>query len=504
MTQTLKTIKYAFVAQILRMVLNFVSKTIFLNVLGLEYSGVNGLFSNVLGVLSLSELGLGSAMTFALYKLVEENDIEKLKSYMAFYKKAYRVIAFAIAGVGLLLLPILPYIIEGEEGIGISKIRVYFVIYLFNTVITYFVSYKHSILYAEQKSYVWSNIDMIFNFITISAQIAILLVFRNFMAYLITATVVGIIRQIFINCYMNKKYPYLKDKNYRKISSEELAPIKKNVKALIFHNLGTVGVTQTDNIVISSFINIVTTGRVSYYNMVINAVNSIVDIVVNSAVNSVGNLIAKESVEKQHSIISKYIFVNFWTSGFASVGFYVLLSPCVKLVWGDDILLTASAVTAMVAAGYITHQLNCINYIKTVAGIFEQDKFVPMFQTVINLTFSMLLAKYIGITGVYIGTIIQAVFALVWKAVVTYKTLFNESAKKYFQKQIIYMLAVILAGAICTLIKSAVMRDGVTIFNFAIMLVVVTVVTNLTFAILFCKTEEFKYLIVTAKNLLKR
>ncbi len=504
MTQTLKTIKYAFVAQIMRMVLNFVSKTIFLNVLGLEYSGVNGLFSNVLGVLSLSELGLGSAMTFALYKLVAEDDTEKLKSYMAFYKKAYRVIALVIAAVGLLLLPVLPYIIEGEEAIGISKIRIYYVIYLFNTVITYFVSYKHSILYAEQKSYVWSNLDMIFNFITISAQIVILLIFRDFMAYLVTATVTGIARQIFINYYMNKKYPYLKDKNCRKISREELAPIKKNVKALIFHNLGTVGVTQTDNIVISSFINIATTGRVSYYGMVINAVNSIVDIVVNSAVNSVGNLIAKESVEKQHSIIDKYIFVNFWTSGFASVGFYVLLSPCVQLVWGEDILLTGSAVTAMVVAGYISHQLNCINYIKTAAGIFEQDKFVPTFQTVINLTFSMLLAKYVGITGVYIGTIIQATFALIWKAIVTYKTLFNEGAKKYFEKQIIYLLAVVIAGAVCALIKNAVMRDGVTIINFMIMLVVVTAVTNLIFAILFCRTEEFKYLITTAKNILKR
>ena len=504
MEYTFKNAKYSLISQFVSLVLTFVSKTVFLRVLGATYSGVGGLYSNVLGILSLAELGFSSAMAFALYKPTADNDVEKLKSLMYVYKRFYRIIAVVIAVLGLCLAPFLKYVIKGGEVIGYDRLTVYYLLFLFDTVSSYFVSYKYSVLYAEQKGYICTNINLIWTIVNTTVKTLALFVVKSYLAYLIIGIVINLIQKVYMNSFLNKRYSYLKDKNCKKLSKEDSDSIKKNVKALIFHNIGGRMVNQTDSIIISAFINITVTGYISFYTMVMNAVNSVINTILGSAVSSIGNVVAKESVEKQKSIIDKYIFVNSYISGFACVGFFVLLSPFVELVWGKELLIPDIVLFFLVLSIYVSYQLNCINNIKSAAGIFDQDKYVPLLQSVINLAVSVVLAKHIGLAGVYIGTVVQGVVALIIKVVITYKAMFKSGVIGYLLGQLLHLILVTVSTVLCIVLKNILFVNGVTFLSFGIMLVIVCALTNAILLIGLWHKKEMKYCIDLFKGIVKK
>ena len=225
-------------------------------------------------MLSFAELGIGTAMNYSLYKLVAENDVPKIKSYMDFYKKAYRVIAAVIGVVGLAIMPIIPHMLSAEDinGAGGNIYLIYF-LYLFNTVCSYFVSYKYSLSNAEQKSYIFTNINLIFNLVCQTGQLVILFLTKNFLCYCCVGAVVQLIQNLVTNWYMNRLYPYLKDKDVEKLSKKEIGPIIKNVKALVISRIGSICVNATDNIIITWVINATTSGLIGNYNTLIRNIH---------------------------------------------------------------------------------------------------------------------------------------------------------------------------------------------------------------------------------------
>ena len=270
--------------------LQFISRTVFIYCLGEEYLGINGLFSNVLGVLSFAELGIGTAINFCLYKPVAENNIEKIKSYMWYYKWAYRTIAVIITIIGLALIPFLNVLVKDPGNVG--NIVIYYLIYLFNTVTTYFVSYKYSLVNAEQKNYIYTNVNLIISISTIIIQVIALVIWKNFLIYLLVAAIFGVFQKIFICIYFNRLYPYLKEKNIEKLTKQEKSILITKIKALVIHKIGDVSVHQTDNIIVSAFVSTKMVGLLSNYNLFISTVSSCINVLFNSVTGSLGNLVA--------------------------------------------------------------------------------------------------------------------------------------------------------------------------------------------------------------------
>ncbi|MDE7430382.1 MAG: oligosaccharide flippase family protein [Lachnospiraceae bacterium] len=267
-----KNIAFGQIGNLITQVLNFVLRTMFIQYLGDTLNGVNGLYTNMLSVLSMAELGIGTALNYSLYKPVARGDIEKIKSYMQLYKKAYRIIGIVVAVLGIACSPFLPYIIKNSEGIPVRDLTLYYYIFLFNTVSTYFVSYKYSLINAEQKNYIQTNIITITKMITVLLQMIVIITTGNFYAYLLTAASVELMQKIFVSYYLNRRYPYLKEKNVKKLSKEETGEIVTKTKALMFHKIGDVARLQTDSMIISGFINTVISGFVDNYNMVLNSI----------------------------------------------------------------------------------------------------------------------------------------------------------------------------------------------------------------------------------------
>ena len=465
--------------------------------------GINGLYTGVLTMLSLAELGIGTALNFSLYAPVARKDYEKIKSYMLFYKNAYRAIAAVVACIGLVLVPFLKYFIKNPGNYGMKELTVYYLIFLFNTVSTYFVSYKYSLVNAEQKNYIQTNVLTLTKLITVVLQLVVLLLTSNFLLYLLTAAAVELLQKIYVNHYLNKLYPYLKDKNVTPLDKQERREIADKTKALVYHKVGDVARLQTDSIIISSFIRVSLVGIVDNYTMVINSISGFVNIIFNSVISSFGNLIATESEERQFEIFKVYRFVANWIYGLSAVGFFVLLSPLVYLWLGEGWMLSNAVIALILIDYYFKGDRIVLSNFKTAAGVFEQDKYLALIQGAVNLVISIALVQSMGLAGVYIGTIVSGLIANVTKPFIIYKVCFHRGVKGYFIDTLknLGVLAVVL---LIVLPISNMLLGDITILSFIGVAALIMVTYNLLFLVLYHKTKEMEYLLGVVKQKIKR
>lgn len=498
-----KNIAFGQIGNLITQLLGFVLRTVFIDHLGDTLNGINDLYTSILSVLSMAELGIGTALNYSLYKPVAQGDINKIKSYMLLYKKAYRSIGIVIAVIGLAISPFLPYLVKQPEGVSTRDLTLYYFIFLFNTVSTYFVAYKYSLVNAEQKNYIQTNIITVTKMITVALQVIIILVTGNFYAYLLTAAAVELLQKIFVSNYLNRRYPYLMDKDVEKLSKEETGEIVTKTKALVFHKVGDVARLQTDSMIISGFINVTLVGIVGSYNMVLNSVANVVNIIFNSVLSSFGNLIATESREKQYQIFKVYRFAACWIYGLAAIGFSVLLTPLIYLWLGSERTLAFAVVFCILIDFYFKGDRIVLSNFKTAAGVFEQDKYLALIQGAVNLIISIVLVQKIGLAGVYVGTIVSGLIANITKPVIIYKVILDKPVKGYFMDSIKYIFVIAIVFGLLSVIKKLVMPE-ITIFTFAAMFVIICVVFNGVFFGLFGRTEEFGYLAGIVKSKMKK
>ena len=488
-----RNIAFGYVGQAATALMSFVLRTIFIMHLSEQLLGVNSLYTNILSILSMAELGIGTALNFALYKPVAEDDTEKIKSYMQMYRKAYTVIALVVAGIGLSIAPFLRYLIKDPGSITVSEMTLYYLIFLFNTVSTYFVSYKYSLCNAQQRNYIQTNINTITKIVVSLLQVIVIILTENFLLYLLTDMMVQLLQKVFVSWYLNRLYPYLCDKKVQPLTKEESGEVWRKTRALVLHKVGDVARLQTDSLIISSFIAVAMSGMVDNYNLVINAVTNFVNIIFNSVISSFGNLIATETRERQYELFQVYRFFASWVYGFAVTGFFVLLTPLIRLWLGDAWVLPGSAVTLILIDLYFKGDRIVLSNYKTAAGVFEQDKYLALIQGLVNLVLSIWLVQEIGLAGIYVGTVVSGLIANVTKPVIIYKVCFDKPCGSYFAEAIRYVGTVAVLAAGLGFVGNKVMAE-VSILRFLIMVVIITVVFNGVFFLLYGRTREFRYL----------
>jgi O-antigen/teichoic acid export membrane protein len=494
-----RNIAYGYLGTFLTLLLRFISRTVFIHTIGVTFLGVEGLYTNILSVLSFAELGIGTAMNYSLYKPVAFHEREKIKSLMRLYKRAYLSIAGIISVIGLALVPFLSHLITDPGAITSNELILYYLIFLFNTVSTYFVAYKFSLVNAEQKNYIQTNIRTLTTVVTVVAQIIILFLYKNFLLYLLVAASVEMIQKVVLTIYLNKRYPYLLEKDVEKLSEDELKPIKRNIKALVFHKIGDVSVHQTDNILISSFINISTVGIVSNYTLLIASATSFINILFSSVVSGFGNLIATESVEKQYFLFKVYRFVCFWIYGFASIAFIILLSPFIEIWLGPQMIIPQLVIFLMIADYYMKGHRIVINNFKTAAGIFNEDKYISLIQALVNLAVSIYFVRRIGLPGIYIGTVVQGLVSTLTRPIIVYRKVFKLTGKEYFIDSIRYLMILCLPLALLLTAKHVLAFDN-KFLQFVVLMLLVVIVPNGFFLAFLQNREEFFYL----KQLLRK
>lgn len=489
---SINNIKTGVIVQIINKLMVFVVRTVFIKMLNTDYLGVNGLFTNVLAILSFAELGIGTAIIFNMYRPVAENDKEKIKSLMQLYKKSYNLIGIIVFVLGLFVIPFMNFVIKEKPNIVENLILIY-IMFLFNTSASYFFTYKKSIISAHQKQSVINNVDSIFYFIKSIVEIICLLLTRNFIIYLSVEILSTIVENIILSKIADKMYPYLKEKNIIQLSKEESGNIFKNVKSLIIYKFGGVIMNSTDNILISSLVSVGIVGFCSNYIMIINSIKSIITSALNGITASIGNLNVLGNTKQKESVFYQITFVNYIIYSFCAIAFIVLLNPFIRIWLGEKYILGIDVSIALALSFFIEGLRNPGYAYRTTLGLFQKGKATPYIGAITNIIFSIALCKLCGVSGIFFATCIAQLVSYSWiDPYLIHKYEFKTPVSKYFKKYIKYCLVFIFIAIVTLSVTYFVKSDGwIGLFLKAI---IVLIIPNFLNLIILCRTEEFNSL----------
>lgn len=489
---SIKNMKIGFITQVLILLINFISRKVFILTLSTEYLGLSGVFSNVLSMLSLAELGIGTAITFSLYKPLSIRDYNQVNALMQLYKKTYTLIGIVVASLGSMLLPLLPYIIKDIP--DIPYINFIYIMYVFNASISYFFSYKSSLIIADQKRYIYTKNHFIINLLFNIIQMILLIMTHNYIIYMIVMILKTLVENITISIKADNIYPFLKQKNEISVQKETKSEILKNIRAMVFHKIGGIVVMSTDNLLISTFIGVIDVAIYSNYLLIINALNMIFNTVVQSITASIGNLGAVESNKKNIKIFERINFLFSWICGFSSISLLILFNPFIKIWLGDEYLFSNSIVFLIVLNFYITSMRRSVLVFRDALGLYWYDRYKPLVESLINLIVSIILIYYMGIKGIFIGTLISTLTTSFWvEPYILYKYGFDRRVSVYIRNYFKYFLSTILVGILTVFSCSFI--SGESLPAFILKCIVCLTIPNISYGVIFYTNDEFKYYI---------
>lgn len=502
-SNSLKNMAFGIGSQMLSILMGFFTRWMFIALLGKEYLGVSGLFTNVLSLLSLANLGFDTAIIYSLYKPLAEGDMVAVKGYMRVYKRVYRAVGATVFVLGCILMPFLPHLVKGTVTIPENIYVIYF-LFLTQSASSHFFSYKQSLLTASQQNRINSLYHSIFMVLRNLGEMVVLFFFHAYIPTLICIIAFQFVENAWIARVTDKKFPFLTDSSTGKISFEQKQALKENVKSLFLYKISGTIISSTDNILISKFQGLASVGLYSNYVYIVDVIRTFLSYIFYSMTASIGNYNATESKEANEKMFYNLFFASFWLYGFTGICLGVLLNPFISLWIGKDYLLPNWTVFIIIANYYTAGVQYASTTYREVTGLFKIGKYRPLIAAVINLVISIILAYPLGISGILLGTIISRLCVYFWyDPYIIHKTLFARSVSKYFKTYVIYAAVSICTGLLCLFICSRIQITS-GIINFIAKMIVCAIMPNIIFVIAFRHTDEFKKIKWYAQSLYQR
>lgn len=435
-----------FTNKIITIVLNFLSRTLFIRVLGTQYLGLSGLFGNIFSVISLCELGFGMAFTQSLYKPIAENDELCVSRIINYYTKIYTRIALASAVVCALCVPFLDVFVKNDTNIeGIFGI---YILFSLHTFVSYLLTPKMTLLICDQHMYLVSILRSVFCVIIFVFQCIVLIYTQNYTLYLCVRILLLCVQGCIVNVVADKKYTFLKkgifpDKEYKK-------SLFKNVKALMFHKIGNILSHSTDSLLISYILGLECMGMYSNYALVINSVVSVIDIAIGALSASVGNLGASESKDRNIEVLRQTDFLNFTILTVCSGVLCATLNPVMKMWIGKDLVFSDIAVMIIISSFYFSCIRDPVQIFLQGYGFFDKYKYMPLARAAVNLVLSVIFIKEMGIAGVFLGTTLSIVLVPLWCEIrVLFKYGFKAGAKGFYKDSFCHIISSFALCGVC-------------------------------------------------------
>lgn len=486
--------------RILGIITAFLVRTVFIQYLSTDYLGVNGLYSNILSMLSLTELGFGTAMVYSMYKPLAEKNEEKLSQLLELYKNVYRLVGSVVLVLGLLLIPFLDYLIKDAP--DISGLTFYYILFLLNSVSSYwFFSYRNSILQADQKAYILTAYQSVFNIVKTALQITVLVVFRNYTIYLLTQIVCTIMQNIAVAIHVQRYYPSALKKPPSRLPNTERKKIFRDVRALMLQKISFVTLNSTDNIIISSFVGVTWVGLLSNYVMLIDAITGILTQVTAAISASLGNYFAEKDAESGYNIFKRVEFLNFWLYGFSMIALIALMDPFIAIWLGKEYTLGMWVAVSLGIRFFVEGYMNTMSVFRSTLGLFAYGQALPLIVTAVNIVLSISLSYIWGIAGVLIATPISRLVIQVWyNPLLIHREGFHKSVFPFYVRYAFRMLLLFITAFATMNCVEIIMGTQITVSSFILSAVAVTLIPNIIFGIVFCRTEEFLYFVDLVRN----
>lgn len=477
----------AIMNKIALLLIAFVSRKIFIKYIGIDYLGINGLFSNVLTLLSMADLGVGIAMNVSLYKPIAEKDFIKISALLNYFKEVYRIIAVAITIIGCGLMPFLKYIVNMDN--NIPHLYLYYVIFVLKNTASYLFIYKSSILRADQKSYVINRLEIVIDFTRMIIQIIGVLAFKNYLLYIIVDVIAVIIHNIVISAVVDREYSFI-DETAR-LNKKEKKSIFEDISSIFQYKIAWSLLNGTDNILMSIIVGTVYVGLYSNYYMVTSALELLVALIFNSLTASVGNMVATESAERRYTTFKSMQMVSYWICGNITIGVLFLIQDFISIIFGNEFQLDKLTVIAIVLNLFFSTCMRPVWTFREGTGMYKQIRYVMLVTAVVNLILSIVLGKLIGLSGIIFATSISKFVTYFWyEPKILFNKVFEKSVKKYFKSYLDNSVVTFVCIIICFFAINKLV--GHTIFQWLIKAFICISIINAIYLIRYYKTDEFK------------
>lgn len=481
----------------------FVVRTVFIRCLSEDYLGINGLYNNILNMLSLAELGFGVAMVYSLYQPLASGDHYKLAQLLNLYKKVYRIIGTVVLVLGLALVPFLDVLIKDAP--DVEGLTLYYLLFLGNSVVSYwFFAYRNSVLQADQKAYLVTGLQGMFNLIKSAGQILILLLLRSYTAFLLVQIGCTIAQNTATAVVTRRRYPDI----FRKTEPLPQADRKRifaDVRALMIQRVSFVALNGTDSLITSAFVGIRWVGLVSNYQLVIDAVTGILSQLTSAISASLGNFFAQEDPEAGYRLYLRVDFMGFWLDSFCFIALLTLLNPFVTLWLGGAFAMAEGVVFWLAMRFYVACLMNTLSTVRSSMGLFVQYQYRPLVAAAMNILLSIWLSKPFGVSGILMATVITRLCVDLWYSpLVIHRDGFQRSIKSFYRMWLGRFSLVAGLAAVMGVLSRLVLAGGVTFWNFAVLTVLTFLVPNGVLLVLYRKNEHTAYYRGLVMKILRR
>lgn len=463
-TNIKRNIIWATVNRVLTLVIQFFNRTVFIYCLGDLYLGLSGLFTSTLNFLALAELGIGSALIFSMYKPLADGDDAEVCALLNLYRRVYRIIGLSMLVIGLVLMMLLPYMIKGEVPPD-ANVYLLFLVYLLNTVLSYFLyAYKNSILIANQRSDLLSNISTVLVLITNTIQIVILLLFKDFLLYSLVFVLSTIANNLVINYVVNKRYPQFKCAG--EVRGDQLADIKRRVFGVFLYRICYVFRDAIDAMFISAFIGLSVLGKYNNYMFVLNTITGFMVMIRTNITASIGNSLATESEDKNYADFQRSQMLYMWISIWLATCLFCLLQPFITLWVGKEYLL-GQVELGLFCVYFLCYKLGdiCSTY-RQAAGLWWQDRFRPIVEAIAKVILNFLVISFLGVAGILANSIVCLLLInSIWASWVLYRYFFKSHRQfDYIWRNLYFLLITILIFILVSYLCNFIPGDGVMPF----------------------------------------
>ena len=485
-----RNILFGIILKAYQIIVPFLMRTAMIYLMGVQYLGLNSLFTSILQVLNLAELGVGSAMVYSMYKPIAEDDETTICALMKLYRTYYRVIGLVIAVVGCMLTPLIPRLVSGDVPAGIN-LSVLYLLNLGATVLSYWLSaYKNSILQAYQRTDVVSKVMLVTNTLQYGLQLLVLWRFKNYYYYVIVMLAAQALTNVLTAAAADRLYPKLKPRG--KADEKDVQKINQRIKDLFTSKIGGIIYDSADTIVVSACLGLSVLAVYQNYFFILNAVNGIISVIFTACTAGIGNSIVVETKEKNYRDLSKFTFIVCWISGVCASCLLCLYQPFMELWVGKDLMLALSAVVCFVVYFFVRQLNSLYNLYKDAAGMWHTDRFRPLVAALTNLALNVILVQFIGIYGVLLSTVLAILgVGMPWLLHNLFTTIFEKKFFYGYMKKLIFYCAMTGVSCIvtyCTCSEIVLGKTGTLLVRGMICLMV----PNLIYFLAYRRCEEYR------------
>lgn len=502
----IRNITYGIILKLYQVLVPFFMRTAMIYFMGVQYLGLNSLFSSILQVLNMTELGVGVAMVYSMYEPIAKNNKKKICALLNLYKTYYRVIGVIIAIIGISITPFIPKLINGSVPNNIN-IYILYILNLSSTVLSYWLfAYKGSLLQAHQRSDITSKVTLTTSTMQYTIQLFVLWKFKNYYLYVIVMLITQSLTNVFTAFVASKVYPEYSPSG--SITKSEKNKINHKIKDLFTSKLGGVILDSADTIVISAFLGLTTLAIYQNYFFIMSSIIAFIMVVFNSLTAGVGNSILLETKEKNYEDLLKLTFIICWITGVCTCCFAILYQPFMEIWVGKDLMLNTGVVYCLCVYFYTQGINRLLNMYKDAAGIWHQDRMRPLVVALTNLTLNLILVHFYGIYGVVLSTVLATVIVgMPWLIHNLFTTLFDYKQLNGYLKILIFYSTISLLSVIVTVLISKIIQkifylNAIKLFFYGV--VICLIIPNLMYYFIYKKRDELQYSKNIIKNILKK